>query len=161
MLFATPAFADVLASSESAFALETKVAIAAPPTKVWDRLVDLGSWWDGTHTYSGNGANLTLDPRPGGCWCEKTPGGGVEHMRIVYVQRNETLRMTGGLGPLQASPILGVMTITLKPSGAGTEATFTYAASGYVPGGMAKLAPLVDGVLGSQWARLKAAAEAP
>jgi uncharacterized protein YndB with AHSA1/START domain len=152
----TPANADVLKSSDSSFVTQHKLTIAAPPAKVWEALIQPARWWDGAHTYSGSAANLTLDARPGGCWCEKTASGGVEHMRIVYLAANDTLRLTGGLGPLQAMPVTAVLTVTLKPVGAGTELTASYTVSGPDLGGIA--AP-VDGVLGGQWTRLKAAAE--
>ncbi|NIJ19472.1 uncharacterized protein YndB with AHSA1/START domain [Sphingomonas naasensis] len=156
LLAAVPASAEVIASSETSFASHHVLTVAAPPAQLWATLLRPASWWDGAHSYSGNAANLSLDARPGGCWCEKTPGGGVEHMRIVYLAANDTLRMTGGLGPLQAMPVAGVMTITLKPAGAGTTLTLDYAVAGP---GLASLAAPVDQVLGVQWTRLKAAAE--
>lgn len=156
LLLAAPAAAEVRNPSDTGFVSEHKLTIAAPPAKVWETLVQPARWWDAAHTYSGNAANLSLDVRPGGCWCEKTAGGGVEHMRIIYLAANDTLRMTGGLGPLQAMPVTAVLTVTLKPAGAGTELTASYAVAGPGLGGIA--AP-VDGVLGGQWTRLKAAAE--
>jgi uncharacterized protein YndB with AHSA1/START domain len=156
LLLATPAPAEVVRTSDSAFATQHKLTIAAPPEKVWDVLVHPDRWWDAAHSYSGSAANLSLDARPGGCWCEKTATGGVEHMRVVYVARGETLRLTGGLGPLQAMPVIAVMTITLKPAGTGTELTANYAVAGP---GLAGIAAPVDGVLGGQWTRLKAAVE--
>lgn len=156
VLLAAPAAAEVKNSSDTSFAIQHKLTIAAPPAKVWETLLQPARWWDAAHSYSGSAANLSLDARPGGCWCEKTASGGVEHMRIVYLAANDTLRMTGGLGPLQAMPVTAVMTVTLKPAGAGTELTAGYAVAGPGLGGIA--AP-VDGVLGGQWARLKAAAE--
>ncbi|ATY34088.1 SRPBCC family protein [Sphingomonas psychrotolerans] len=152
----TPANADVLKSSDTGFATRHIQTIAAPPAKVWETLLHPDRWWDGAHTYSGNAANLSLDARPGGCWCEKTATGGVEHMRIVYLADGATLRMVGGLGPLQAMPVIAVLTITLKPAAAGTELTADYAVAGP---GLTGIAAPVDGVLGGQWTRLKAAAE--
>ncbi|HVJ02553.1 MAG TPA: SRPBCC domain-containing protein [Sphingomonas sp.] len=153
---ASPAAAEVTASSEAGFTSRHSIVIAAPPARVWDALVHPGRWWDKAHSYSGDAANLSIDARPGGCWCEKIAGGGVEHMRVVYVAANETLRMRGGLGPLQQMPVTGVLTITLKPVAAGTELVATYAVAGP---GLAALAAPVDAVLGSQWPRLKVAAE--
>ena len=94
MLLAAPAAAEIRDASDAGFTSEHKVTIAAPPAKVWDALLRPGLWWEGGHTYSGDAANLAIDARPGGCWCEKTATGGVEHMRIVYVARGEMLRMT-------------------------------------------------------------------
>ncbi len=156
LFLATPAPAEIVRASDTSFATQHRLMIAAPPAKVWQTLIQPARWWDGAHTYSGNAANLSLEARPGGCWCEKTASGGVEHMRIVYLAANDTLRLTGGLGPLQAMPVTTVLTVMLKPAGTGTELTASYAVAGPGLGGIA--AP-VDGVLGGQWTRLKAAAE--
>jgi uncharacterized protein YndB with AHSA1/START domain len=156
LLLAAPASAEVVRTSDTHFVIQHKLTIAAPPEKLWEVLVHPDRWWDPAHSYSGNAANLSLDPRPGGCWCEKTASGGVEHMRVVYLAKGETLRMIGGLGPLQAMPVTAVMTITLKPAGTGTELTASYSVAGPSLAGIAKP---VDGVLGGQWMRLKAAAE--
>ena len=156
LLLATPASAETVAASDTGFTSRHALTVAAPPAKVWELLLRPGSWWAASHTYSGSAANLSLEARPGGCWCEKTADGGVEHMRVVYVAANDTLRMTGGLGPLQAMPVAGVMTITLKPAGAGTTLAIDYVVAGPGLGGVGAL---VDQVLGSQWTRLKAAAE--
>jgi uncharacterized protein YndB with AHSA1/START domain len=157
LVCATPATAEVVQSTDTGFTVSHKLSIAAAPVQVWQALIRPSLWWQGEHTYSGDASNLSLDPRAGGCWCEKTANGGVEHMRVVYVAAPATLRLIGGLGPLQAMPVTGVMTIELKPVGAGTEAILTYAVAG--PAGLAPVAAPVDGVLGLQWAGLKAAAE--
>jgi uncharacterized protein YndB with AHSA1/START domain len=156
LLVAGSASAEVVAASDTSFAIEHKLVVAAPPAKVWATLVRPAAWWEGSHTYSGDAASLSLDPRPGGCWCEQTAKGGVEHMRVVYVAEREMLRMTGGLGPLQALPVAAVMTVTLKPVGAGTELALSYRVAG---SGLAALATPVDAVLRAQWIRLKTAAE--
>lgn len=156
LLAAAPAAAEVVGASDTGFTSRHTLTIAAPPARVWETLLRVDRWWDGGHTYSGNAANLSLDARPGGCWCEKSPGRGVEHMRVAFAATNEMLRMTGGLGPLQALPVAGVMTITLKPAGTGTALTIDYAVAGP---GLAGLAAPVDRVLAQQWPRLKAAAE--
>jgi hypothetical protein len=37
--------------------------------------------------------------------------GGVRHMQVVYVDPGKTLRMIGGLGPLQSMAATGSMTV--------------------------------------------------
>ncbi|MDG2534899.1 SRPBCC domain-containing protein [Sphingomonas sp. HITSZ_GF] len=157
---ASPAAAEVTASTETSFTVTQKLTVAAPPAKVWAALIAPASWWAAAHSWSGDSANFAFDARPGGCWCEKLPGGGgVEHMRAIFVQPNKLLRLSGALGPFQAMPVAGVMTYTLEPAadGKSTALTVEYAISGGT--GMARIAPMVDKVLGEQAAGLKAAAE--
>ena len=159
LLAAKPASAEVVSATESTFVVETKQTVAASPQKVWETLVRPAGWWESSHTYSGDSANISIDARPGGCWCEKIKDGAIEHMRVVYVQPAQVFRGIGGFGPLQEMPVNAVLTVTIKPAGAGSAVTYTYRAAGFMPGGLAKVAPIVDQVLSSQWARLKPAAE--
>jgi uncharacterized protein YndB with AHSA1/START domain len=134
--------------------------VAAPPAKVFSTAIAVGTWWSADHSYSGVAANITIDPRPGGCWCEKLlNGGGVKHMEVVFVDPGKLLRFTGGLGPMQAMAATGSFTWEFKAAGDGTDLTWTYAVTGYQPGGFQQLAPVVDGVLASQLTNLKTVAE--
>lgn len=159
VLAASPAAAEVTTSSDTSFVVTQKLNVAAPPARLWAALIAPAQWWSSEHTWSGSAANLTLDPQAGGCWCESLPGGGVEHMRVVFVQPEKMLRMRGGLGPLQAMPVGAVLTFELTPAadGRSTALSVTYAVAG--ASGLDKIAAPVDGVLGLQVARLKAAAE--
>lgn len=154
-LVSMPAQGEVVRRDMAGFVSEHRVQIAAPPERVWPVLVAPSRWWNGSHTYSGDAANLSLDPRAGGCWCEKlADGGSIEHMRVVYADPGKVLRMQGGLGPLQEGAVTGTMTVTLKPSGDGTEVTLRYVVGGYMEGGVTALAAPVDGVLAAQLAGL-------
>jgi hypothetical protein len=105
-------------------------------------------WWSSDHTYSGNSANLSIDARATGCWCEKLPNlGGVRHMSVVYVARRKAIRFEGGLGPLQSMGLSGSMTWKFDAQEKGTTVEVRYAVGGYNPGGLKEVAPLVDGVL--------------
>ncbi len=159
-LVASPAMAEVTQSEPGGFVSTHRLVIAAPPEQVWDTLIVPSSWWSGEHSYSGDSANITLDLRPGGCWCEKTRGGAVEHARVLYIDRARALRLSGAFGPLQSGAVTGTMTFTLTAQGAGTALTLTYVVGGYNPGGLAGFATAVDGVLGAQMPALKARAEA-
>src|SRR5436189_3620279 len=94
------------------FLIKLEVSVNAPAAKVYDALVgQIGAWWNSQHTYSGDAKNLSIDARPGGCFCEKLPnGGGLEHARVIYVAPREVLRLSGALGPLQASGVAGTLT---------------------------------------------------
>lgn len=156
-IVAPSAPAKVVSSTPAGFELTEKVTIAAPPTKVYAALLQVGRWWSSSHTYSGDAANLSIDPRPGGCWCETiVDGGSIEHMRIVYLRPGQTVRAQGGLGPLQAEGATGSLTWTIKPVDGGSELTQSYVVGGYIRAGADKVAPLVDGVMSEGLGRAKA-----
>lgn len=161
LAFAAPAWASVTSSDPGGFAVEETLQIAAPADRVFAALTRPSGWWSPDHTFSHDAANLTLDPRAGGCWCERLPGGGsVEHLRVIYADAPRMLRLRGALGPMQSMPVEGVMTWTLTPSGAGTELKVTYAVAGDSSANLgARLSAIVDQVLGQQAARLKALVE--
>jgi uncharacterized protein YndB with AHSA1/START domain len=113
--------------SPTGFLVRLERTMAAPPARVYDALVgQVGCWWNPQHTYSGDSKNLSIDPRPGGCFCERLPNGGVEHMRVVLIRANEMVRMIGGLGPLQGSGVSGSMTWRLSPTEKGSKLELTY-----------------------------------
>jgi uncharacterized protein YndB with AHSA1/START domain len=135
--------------------LEANINATAP--KVYDALVgQIGSWWNPEHTYSHDAKNLSIDPRPGGCFCEKLPnGGGVEHLRVVYVAPPQVVRFSGGLGPLQASGLAGSMTWKLTGGAENTRVELSYSVGGFIQGGFEKIAPAVESMLNDQLNRLK------
>jgi uncharacterized protein YndB with AHSA1/START domain len=143
------------------FLVKLEVSVNAPAAKVYDALVgQVGSWWNPEHTYSHDAKNLSIDPRPGGCFCEKLPnGGGVEHLRVVYVGPPEVLRLSGALGPLQASGVAGSMTWKLTGDGDHTRVQLSYSVGGFIAGGFDKIAPAVESMLSEQLNRLKLFAE--
>jgi hypothetical protein len=62
--------------------------------------------------------NLSLDRKPGGCFCERLPdGGGVQHMRVVYTSPDKLLRLSGAIGPLQEAALVGSMSWKLQQTG--------------------------------------------
>lgn len=156
---ATPAAAEVTKSEAAGFVSTHKLIIAAPPEKVWDTIAKPSLWWSKDHSYTGDAANLSIDPRPGGCWCEKMPGGAIEHARTLYADRGKVFRFSGAFGPLQSGAVTATMTFALKAEGQGTALTVTYVAGGYHPNGIQSFAAIVDQVLGAQMPGLKAAAE--
>ena len=109
-----------------------------------------------THTYSGDAARMSLQMRPGGCFCETLDGGGgIEHMRVTYVQPGERMVLTGSLGPLLYEATAGVMDVKVERIAGGSRVTMNYRAAGFAKGGAAKMAPLVDQVLGEQMKRFR------
>jgi hypothetical protein len=153
--------AEVVDSTEAGFTVRNTATIASAPGDVYTKLVnDIGRWWDPEHTYSKNTGNLSLDARAGGLFLEKLDNGGsVVHMTVVFAAPGKTLRMVGGMGPLQAFGLSGSMTWQLAPEGSGTRVELTYVVGGYKPGGLQAMAPVVDQVLAGQLRRLKAYVE--
>jgi Polyketide cyclase / dehydrase and lipid transport len=148
------ASAEVVDVGDNGFAVRDSATVAADADRAWAALVDVGKWWDPAHTYSGDGANLSLDPKPQGCWCERVGGRpAVVHMTVLFAQPGKLLRLTGGLGPLQSMAVTGTMTWTLTPAGNGTSVELSYAVGGYNRGGFKDLAPGVDAVLRAQFDR--------
>jgi uncharacterized protein YndB with AHSA1/START domain len=155
------AHAEVLAVAPAGFHLKLERTISAPPEQAWEALLAVGRWWADAHTYSGKGANMAIEPRAGGCFCERFDGGEIEHMRVAYVSpAARQLVMTGGLGPLLWMGASGSLAITLKAVDGGTSMKWEYRVSGFEPKGWEATAPLVDRVLGEQIDRLAAHAAA-
>jgi uncharacterized protein YndB with AHSA1/START domain len=143
--------------TENGFLVKFEVSINAPAAKVYEALVgQVGSWWNPEHTYSHDAKNLSIDARPGGCFCEKLPnGGGIEHLRVVYVASPQVIRFSGALGPLQASGVAGSMTWKLIGGPDNTRLELSYSVGGFIPGGFEKIAPAVEAMLREQLDRLK------
>jgi uncharacterized protein YndB with AHSA1/START domain len=151
--------AEVRETRENGFVIESVVTVDAPPASVYRDLIRVALWWDPAHTWSGSARNLKLDPRAGGCFCEKLPdGGSVQHGQVIFAQPGKQLRIDGALGPLQEMAVSGVLTFNLAPDGSGTRITMTYRVAGALTMDSAKLAPLVDQVMGVQLGRLRSLA---
>ena len=153
---ALPAQAEVKDTREDGFTIETTVMAEASPAVVYNQLVKVASWWDPKHTWSGSARNLKLEPKAGGCFCEKlADGGSVQHARVIFALPGKLLRLEGGLGPMQDMAVTGILSFTLAPDGKGTRIRMTYRVAGMLGMPAAQLAPGVDQVMGIQLERLK------
>lgn len=157
VLVAAPASAEVVNASSNGFEVRETVPLVVPAEAAFQAFRELPSWWDPEHTYSGNSANLRLDLTPGGCFCERIPktGGGVEHMRVAYVEPGKHVVLTGSLGPLLYEATTGVMDVQIKSIAGGSQLVLDYKVAGFANGSGAKLAPAVDAVLAEQVKRLR------
>jgi hypothetical protein len=154
---ASPAAAEVMSASSNGFEVRQTVNLVVPPADAFDAFRNIGAWWDPEHTYSGDAANLSLALVPGGCFCERLPkGGGVEHMRVAYIEPGKHVVLTGALGPLLYEAVTGVMDVQVKTIAGGAQLTLDYKAAGFAKGGADKLAPAVDSVLAAQMKRYRA-----
>lgn len=156
LLIAVPAVATVVDLASNGFTVQVRAHIAASTKKVYSGLITPAHWWSSDHTFSGDAANLVLDAKAGGCWCEKlADGGSVTHLTVVYVDPGKLLRLRGALGPFQSYGVEGAMTWQLKASGDGTDLSLTYALGGYYKDGFEQWSKAADDVLTDQVARLK------
>ncbi|WP_293706168.1 SRPBCC family protein [Stenotrophomonas sp. UBA7606] len=149
--FALPAQAEVKDSSAAGFTVENSVVIAASPARVWQAMTaDIDQWWPKDHSWWGKEATLSIDARAGGCFCEIGGAKQAQHLQVVYVDPEKTLRMVGGLGPMQGMGLHGVAEWTLQAVGPATRVSWRYRAGGHAPDDLGKLAPIVDKVQAQQ-----------
>jgi len=153
---AGPACAAVVEAGADGFTVRETAHVSAPADRVYAQLVHPERWWSAEHTFSHSAANLSLEARAGGCYCERLPrGGSVLHMTVVAAFPGERLILRGALGPLLAQGVDGVLSLDLSAQQTGTDVTFTYTVGGHLTlaGGFSDWAPKVDGVLAEQLTR--------
>ena len=159
--------AEVKDASPSGFTIENTRTVPVDAAKAFRALVeDVDAWWPRDHTWWGEASKLTMEPRAGGCFCERAGEQQALHMLVSFVDPGRTLRLVGGLGPLQGMGLHGALEFRFKPLDTGrTEITMFYRAGGYSPDDLSKFAPVVDRVqalqLGGLAAHLGAEATAP
>jgi uncharacterized protein YndB with AHSA1/START domain len=153
--------ADIADSSFYGFTVKQEYTVRALPDSLYKYLQrDVSTWWSSQHTFSGNAANLVIQPKANGCFCEKLPdGGSVRHMTVIYVDPGKVLRMQGALGPAQELAANAVLTILLRPAEGGTTLKITYTVGGYSPVSFASFAQVTDKVLTELFEGLKRFAE--
>jgi len=163
MFTAAPASAEVISAGPTGFEVQEVVNLVVPQPSAYAAFGQIGKWWSKDHTYSGDSARLTLQLRPGGCFCEPLEGGGgVEHMRVSFLKPGEQIVLTGSLGPLLYEATAGVMVVSFERIAGGTRVTMNYRAAGFAKGNGDQLASGVDQVLAEQMKRYRAyAAKAP
>jgi hypothetical protein len=156
LLTTTPAAAEVLSADAHGFEISQSVNLVIPQPKAFDAFGQIGQWWNKEHTYSGDAARMVLQMRPGGCLCESfADGGGIEHLRVTYVQPGERVVLTGSLGPLLYEATTGVMDVKFERIAGGSRVTMNYRVAGFAKGDGIELAPQVDQVLNDQMKRFR------
>lgn len=156
LLLPAIALAEVADSSAGGFTLKISLPIQASPDAVYRKLLQPAEWWSANHTFSGSPANLTIEEKIMGCYCEKLPGGGVmRHMEVVQFVPGKLLVLSGAIGPMQALAAGGTMTFRISQAEGGAKLDLTYAVFGYLPAGLNTWAAPVNGALTEQVTRLK------
>jgi uncharacterized protein YndB with AHSA1/START domain len=159
LLAGAAAHAELSGVSPTGFVVTHRQDVQAAPERVFEAIGEIGRWWSGEHTYSGNAAHLRLDMQAGGCFCERWDGGSIVHAQVIYVARNKTVRLQGGLGPLQPLPVNGVLTMDVAMVEGRTVLTLAYRVAGPPDAGLQEWAGPVDRVLAEQVGRLVAHAQ--
>ena len=156
LLAAAPLKAELTESGDHGFTVIHSITTKAEPFVVYRTMTShIDQWWSGDHSWSGDASNLYMKLERGGCFCERLPNGGrVEHLRIIYFSPGAELRFDGALGPLQTMAVQGRMIWKIEAVEDGSKVTFTYKVFGHPEGGLASIAPAVDGVIGEQLGRL-------
>ena len=156
LVLVAPASAAVVGADSHGFELRHTLDLPVAPAQALAAFGQVGSWWSKDHTYSGNSARLSLQMRPGGCWCEQLDGGGgVEHLRVAFYQPGKRVVLTGGLGPLLFEGTSGVMDVRATPTKAGSQLVINYRVGGFARGNGTEMALAVDQVLRDQTERLR------
>ncbi len=164
LVTAAPLQAEVTNTADNGFTVRHQTKVSASAEDVWKAMIVPSRYWNPDHSWTGKGENFYLVPQAGGCFCElirttgedniKSSDGSVQHMRVIYAQKNKMLRMSGGLGPLQGEAVVGTLTMQMQPQDGETAIRFTYKIGGYMEFPVAEIAPAVDGVIGEQLTRL-------
>lgn len=153
-LSAGAASAEVTNRSENGFTLTYEQAVPAAPEAVLDAIARPAAWWSDAHTYSGSAANITVDLRPGGCWCEALPGGGVKHAEAILVWPEQRMvRFDAPFGPLQGLGADAILTMSWADTADGDGRLLKWTFAVTAPGAGAMAGP-VDGVMAEQFGRL-------
>jgi hypothetical protein len=144
-LAALPANAEVKSTAAFGFEVAQTATVKAPPEKVYAALLKPAGWWNKEHSYTVSAANLSIEPRIGGCFCEALPDG---------LAPGRAIGMRGALGPLANEGVDGTLYWRLKPAeGGGTIIAQSYVLGGFFHGDAAGWAPKVDYVLQEQLTR--------
>ena len=143
--------ARVVDQVANGFTVENSQWVPTDPTTSWKALVDdVGKWWPADHTWWGDASKLSISQKVGGCFCEMNGVQQAWHMTVVFVDPGKTMRMTGGLGPLQGMGLSGALEWRFAEENGGTRITLWYRAGGYTPDDLGKFVPVIDQVQGLQ-----------
>jgi uncharacterized protein YndB with AHSA1/START domain len=147
--------AEVKSSKPDGFLIEQRIIVKADAQASWAALLQPSRWWSPGHTWSGSAANLSLEPKAGGCFCERWPEGEVEHARVVFLRKGQLLRMEGAFGPMQPMAVEGIVEFKLTPGKDGTQIDMSYRVTGGSDSALDQIAAPADGMFTEQMTGLK------
>lgn len=155
-LTSTSAKAIVSAQSKQHFSVKIETTIKAPVEEVYQQFLNIGDWWESSHTWFGDASKMYIEPKANGCFCEVNGDKEALHMTVSMVMPNKNVQMVGGLGPLQSMGVYGHMSWSFKETTKGlTTLTLSYLVKGFVGEESEMMAKAVDSVLNTQVKNLK------
>lgn len=155
LLFPSISFSQVIGSDSHGFQIKIERQVNVDKKSAYQQFIEVNQWWHPDHTWFGKAENLLINANIGDCFCEIDGAKQATHMTVSYVDPYNEIKMIGGLGPLQMMGINGGMSWKFEAiDETHTKIIFHYQVSGYVNGGLTKLAPIVDKVQRIQLTRL-------
>lgn len=155
LLATVAAKAEVSEVSEQHFTVTINTTINASSSQVYDQFIKIGEWWQDSHTWFGDASKMTIEPKAGGCFCERNGKQQALHMTVSQINPNASIHMTGGLGPLSSLAVNGYMTWSFEETeNKITNLKLNYRVTGFVNQKTEDWANAVDGVLQHQMGNL-------
>ncbi len=152
---ATASQAEVTEVSEQHFVININTTIDVPSSEAYDQFVQIGEWWQDSHTWFGDASKMIIEAKAGGCFCERNGEQQALHMTISQINPSKSVNMTGGLGPLSSLAVNGYMTWNFEATEDNrTNLKLNYRVTGFVNQKTEDWAKAVDGVLMQQVEKL-------
>lgn len=146
----TNAAGGVTESSSDGFTISLSQESQRSDAELWQRLQHPEIWWSSAHSWSGDAANMSVEMRAGGCWCERVGDGVVVHGRILRIDAGRAVLFDAPLGPLNEAAVSTRLSWRVENQ----RVVWRYQVFGALPMPVEQLAPLVEGVLAEQLRRL-------
>ncbi|AOE49559.1 SRPBCC family protein [Kangiella sediminilitoris] len=148
--------AEILSRSESHFHIKFEVELPQSVSTTYDQFLNIGEWWQSSHTWFGDASKLFIETKAGGCFCEVNGDKEALHMTVAHVNPGKSLKMLGGLGPLQGMGVNGVMSWDFSQLEENkTKLTLNYSVKGFTTENVQTIAEAVNKVLATQVNELK------
>ena len=143
--------AEVREVSDQHFIVSIKTTLMAPKEQAYQQFLQIGDWWQDSHTWFGDASAMSIEPEAGGCFCERNGDKQALHMTIAHVNPGISVQMIGGLGPLQSLAVNGHMLWNFESTEDGnTTLTLTYRVTGFINQNTEDWSKAVNGVLQQQ-----------
>ena len=103
--------AEIKDAAPGGFTLENSIQVPTDVTTAWKALVeDVDQWWPADHTWWGAESQLSIEPRAGGCFCERRGQQQVLDAKVSLLTAQEdtltgAFRVLAVIGRLSASDL--------------------------------------------------------